>query len=80
MKGTVLGNTGIRVKGQRIRDKTYLEFDTEDQVLLNLVIETYLRVQLKSSLTIFLMKVGSSDAPFYKNSAKNRFFITLSFL
>ena len=70
MKGTVLGNTGIRVKGQRIRDKTYLEFDTEDQVLLNLVIETYLRVQLKSSLTIFLMKVGSSDASFYENSAK----------
>ena len=70
MKGTVLGNTGIRVKGQRIRDKTYLEFDTEDLVLLNLVIETYLRLPLKSSLTIFLMKVGSSDAPFYENSAK----------
>ena len=67
MKGTVLG---IRVKGQRIRDKTYLEFDTEDQVLLNLVIETYLRVQLKSSFTIFIVKVESRDTPFYENSAK----------
>ena len=61
---------GDKGQVQRIRDKTYLEFNTEDQVLLNLVIETYLRLPLKSSLTIFLMKVGSSDAPFYENSAK----------
>ena len=37
LKGTVLGDkeqgVGIRDKGQRIRDKTYVEFDTEAQVL-----------------------------------------------
>ena len=37
LKGTVLGDkeqgVGIRVKGKRIRDKTEVEFDTEDQVL-----------------------------------------------
>ena len=37
LKGTVLGDkeqgVGKRDKGQRIRDKTYVEFDTEAQVL-----------------------------------------------
>ena len=38
LKGTVLGDkeqgVGIRDKGLRIREKTLVEFDTEDQVLL----------------------------------------------
>ena len=38
LKGTVLGDkeqgVGIRDKGQMIRNKTKVEFDTEDQVLL----------------------------------------------
>ena len=40
LNGTVLGDkeqgVGIRDKGLRIRDKTLVEFDTKDQVLLQI--------------------------------------------
>ena len=46
LKGTVLGEkeqgVGIRDKGQRIRDKTKEEFNTEDQVLSDLKWHKYI--------------------------------------
>ena len=42
LKGTALGDkeqgVGIRDKGCRIKGETEVEFDTEDQVLFNIVI------------------------------------------